>query len=94
MEKTETMGDVDYFNGFRTAVKLINYQLQYLRSGIEEYSPKKYKEFKNMVASWEKNVFKDMNSHLTSMENTMYNLYGPKFKLDRSDDCYFIDEKV
>ena len=88
------MRDVDYFNGFRTAVKLINYQLQYLRSGIEEYSPKKYKEFKGMVSSWENGVHKDMNSHLTAMENTMYGLYGGKFKLDRSDDCYFIDEKV
>jgi len=45
--------DLDYFNGFRTAVKLINFQSQFLRSALVEIDKDKLKE---TVQAWEKNV--------------------------------------
>jgi len=78
--------DVNYFNGFRNTVKLLNYQLQFLQQAIEEVPEDKIKD---TVSAWRKNVDKDLDKISQDMYFDMKKMYGMSLRI-APDDSYYI----
>jgi hypothetical protein len=87
--KKLTDDNIDYFNGFRTCMKLLNFQLQYLSQAIDETKDDKLRD---AIRSWRKIVGNDMDSFAQQMYNDMKTTYGMNLKIDSVTGLYFLDD--
>jgi hypothetical protein len=91
MSKIESMQeDINYFNGFRNAVKLLNHQFQYLQLAIDEVPEEKLPD---TVKAWRKGAENDMEMIVTKMYQDMKSLYGMAMRIDGDDQYYILLDK-
>ena len=77
--------DINYYNGFRNAVKLLNTSLQYLNKALDEV-PDKY--LRDTLRSWGRNTFEDMNGFEHKMYSDLKNVYGMALRIGPNDSYY------
>jgi hypothetical protein len=78
--------DINYFNGFRNAVKLLNNSLQYLGNALDDVPSD---HLLDTVRAWQKAADKDMNDIVQNMYNDLKGTYGMALRVD-SDGGYYI----
>ena len=78
--------DINYFNGFLNAVKLLNSSLQLLSNAVDEVP---FDLLPDTVTAWRNAVDKDMNGIRQSMYNDLKETYGMSLKID-PDGGYYI----
>jgi hypothetical protein len=78
--------DINYFNGFRNASKLLNTSLQYLTNALDDVP---IDHLKDTVAAWRDAAGKDFDSIVQGMYNDLKGTYGMALRVD-SDGCYYI----
>jgi hypothetical protein len=78
--------DINYFNGFRNAVKLLNNSLQYLSNATDDVPDD---HLRDTVKAWRTAADADMNNIVQSMYEDLKGTYGMALRVD-SDGGYFI----
>jgi hypothetical protein len=69
--------DINYFNGFQNAVKLINNSIQLLNKATEEVPDE---HLRSTVEAWSKAMYKDMNAFRDGMFQDLMKTYGGALK--------------
>jgi hypothetical protein len=78
--------DINYFNGFRNAVKLLNNSLQYLSTAADDVPDD---HLRDTVKAWRAAADADMNSIVQNMYEDLKGTYGMALRVD-ADGGYFI----
>lgn len=81
--------DINYFNGFRNASKLLNAMFQYLQGAIDEVPENKLRA---TVEAWRKAAGSDMSDIVQGMYSDLKDLYGMKLRVDTDDTYYLRDD--
>jgi hypothetical protein len=82
--------DINYFNGFRNAVKLLNHQFQYLQQALDEVPEDKLPD---TVGAWRVGAEKDMTDLVQKMYTDMKQMYGMAMRVDPDDQYYISVDK-
>lgn len=78
--------DINYFNGFRNASKLLNALLQYLQQAIDEVPDDK---FKDTAIAWRRAAERDVNKIISDMYRDLKDIYGMRLRI-APDDTYYL----
>ena len=78
--------DINYFNGFRNASKLLNNSLQYLQNALDDVP---IDNLKDTVNAWKKAASKDFEDIVQSMYGDLKGTYGMALRID-TEGCYYI----
>ena len=71
--------DINYFNGFQAAVKVLNNALQLLNNATDEVDDE---HLRDTVEQWSKSMHIDMNRFRDDMFQDLFHTYGPALKKD------------
>jgi len=76
--------DINYFNGFQAAVKVLNNSLQLLNNATDDVPDE---HLRSTVEAWSQAMYKDMNGFRDEMFQDLMKTYGGALKQD-SDGGY------
>jgi len=71
--------DINYFNGFQAAIKVINNSLQLLNNATDNVPDE---HLRNTVEAWSKSMYNDMNQFRDEMFQDLMKTYGGALKQD------------
>jgi len=77
--------DINYFNGFRNSVKLLNTNIQYLSNAVDDVPDD---HLRDTVGAWIKAVGNDMNSIIQNMYEDLKGTYGMALRVDTEGGYY------
>lgn len=81
--------DINYFNGFRNASKLLNALFQYLQGALDEVPDDK---IRSTTEAWRKAAEGDVDKIVQGMYGDLKSLYGMKLRIDPDDTYYLRDD--